>query len=108
MISVDNDILVIDRSDGDEAILPLVHTERKEVAWYIDLGIEDQAVLDLLLDAEVLAEAVPIRYVTRNGETIDGWAHIDELITGEEGNMSRLRGDGPPPAAFLGEEPKAI
>ncbi len=110
MVSLDNGIIVLNRTQEAEAILPLVHPGKggRGGAWLIDLGIEAEEVLNVLLDAEILDEAVPVRYIARNGVSFDAPMHIDELISDAEGHRARLRGAGPPPAALLGDEPQTV
>ena len=111
MISLDNDVLVLDRTQGEDDILPIARPAKggKGGAWYLDLGIDDVAVKNWLLDAEVLDEPVAIRYIARNGQQAEAKAHVEELIPGpEEGDLCRLRGMGAPPPALLADEPKAM
>ncbi|MHB0939102.1 MAG: hypothetical protein ACYDCO_23135 [Armatimonadota bacterium] len=110
MITLDNDTLVLDRTQDGDDILPLVHPGKggKGGGWFVDLGIENQDVLNVLLDAEILDESVSIRYIARNGQEAEGTAHIEELISGPDGHLCRLRGDGPPPPAVLADEPKTV
>lgn len=107
MITLEDDILILDRSQDADDVLPLVHMIKgKESGWYIDLGIEQEEVMHRLIDAEILDEPFPIRYITRTGQRIDGVAQIVELIAGPDGNMCRLQGKGKAPAAFLADEPR--
>lgn len=112
MITLDGDVIVLDRTQDGDDILPLTHpgkgTRNDPPAWYIDLGIEDVAVLNLLIDVEVLAEDVAIHYIARDGQLFDAQMGIEELISGPDGNMCRLSGHGKPPAAFLADEPKMV
>jgi len=110
MITLDNDILVLDRSQNGDDILPLMHPGKsgRGGEWFVDLGIEQEEVLNYLIDAEILDEDFPIRYLARNGRQAEVMARIEELISGPDGNLCRLRGSGPPPPAFLTDEPKTI
>lgn len=109
MITLDNDTLILDRTQENAAILPLVlRVKGKDKGWYIDLGLEDRAVVNWLIDAEILGEPFAIRYIAVNGQTAEAKAVVDELICGPDGDMSRLRGEGAPPAALLGDEPKVV
>ena len=64
--------------------------------------------LHLLIDAEVLDEDLPIRYIARDGQQNDGVAHIRELVSGPDGNLCRLRGVGAPLSALLADDPKKV
>jgi|GEM_PF-2119789 len=111
MITLENDILILDRSQDGDDILPLLHRGkggRSGDEWFIDLGIEDREALNRLIDAEILDEDLPIRYIARNGGQVEAMAHIEELISGPEGDLCRLRGKGQPPPALLADEPKMI
>lgn len=110
MIRLEDDILVLDRSQDGDDILPLVHAGKggRGGGWFIDLGIDNQEVMHRLIDAEITDDELAIRYITRDGRPVDATAHIEELVSGPEGDLCRLRGDGKPPAAFLTDEPQAI
>jgi len=108
MITLDNDILVLDRSQAGDDILPLVHPGKSGGEWFIDIGIEGQEVLNYLLDAEILDADVSIRYIARRRWLSEAKAHIEELVSGPDGHLCRLRGKGTPPPALLADEPKTI
>jgi hypothetical protein len=110
MITLDNDILVLDRTQDGDDILPLLHPGKggRGGEWFVDLGIERQEVLNYLIDAEILDEDFPIRYLARNGAQAEATARIEELVSGPDGNLCRLRGNGQPPPAVLADEPKTI
>lgn len=110
MVALENDILVLDRTQDADAILPLNHPGKggRDAAWFIDIGIESQQILHWLIDAEIMTEAVAIRYINLQGQQFEGQAFIEELISGGDSDMCRLRGKGKPPTAFLADEPKLI
>jgi hypothetical protein len=110
MITLDGDVIVLDRTEQAEDILPLLHPAKGKKAggWYIDLGVEDQDVLYRLIDAEILGEDIAIRYIAADGRSAEASASIEEMISGPEGHLCRLKGRGAAPAAFLGDEPKTV
>lgn len=110
MITLDNETLVLDRTQDGDDVLPLVHPGKggRGACWFIDLGITEQDVLNVLIDAEILDEAVAIRYIARSGQQAEAKAHIEELISGPDGHLCRLRGNGPTPPAVLADEPKTV
>lgn len=110
MITLDDDTLVLDRTQGGDDILPMLHSGRGERGdgWFIDVGVSGEAVLNFLLDAEILDESFPIVYIARNGRQADAVASVEELIAGPDGHMCRLRGIGPPPPVLLADEPKTL
>ncbi len=112
MISLQEDVLVLDRTQDDEEILPLLHPGkrgRESSSWFIDLGIEQQDVLNFLMDAEVLDEEIALRYIARDGRQAEARAQVEELLPGEgEGHLCRLRGVGTPPPAVLEDAPRII
>jgi len=112
MITLDGDVLVLDRTQGDgDSVLPLVHTAKGKKdtgGWYVDLAIETEDVKHLLIDAEIIDDDVSIRYIARNGQQVEATAHIDEMICGPEGDLCRLQGRGKVPEVVMGDEPKQI
>lgn len=111
MISIEGEVLLLERTADDDDVLPLLFNSKdaRENGWFIDIAVNEQAVLYLLIDAEVLDDPVTVRYLARNGQTFEAKMQIEELISGaEEGNFCRLRGKGKPPAALLSDDPAAL
>lgn len=110
MITLEDGVLVLDRRQDGDDILPIIHHGKggKGNAWYIDLGIAEPDVKNFLIDAEILDEPFPIRYFALDGQQADAEAQIEELISGPDGDLCRLRGRGAPPPAFLADTPKEI
>lgn len=111
MISLQGEILLLDRTGEDDDILPLIFNSRdtRENGWFIDIKVTMQELLYLLIDAEVLDDPIAVRYLARNGQSFETQMHIEELISGtEEGDLCRLRGNGKPPSALLADNPIAV
>jgi hypothetical protein len=110
MITIEDDVLVLDRRQDGDDVLPIIRPAKgkQKAGWYIDLGIASPEVKDFLIDAEILDEPFPIRYIAVNGQQSDAEAVLEELISGPEGDMCRLRGRGAPPAAILADTPKEM
>ena len=106
MITLEGETLILDRTQGEDDVLPLIFTgkEAREQGWFIDIAVVDQSLLYLLIDLEVLDDEASVRYIARNGQTFSARMHIAELISGpEEGNLCRLRGNGKPPDILLAD-----
>jgi len=101
---------VLVREVDGEDILPLNHPGKngKGSGWYIDIGTEDVAVKNYLIDAEIMQEVIQFRYTSANGTEFAAGAEIQELICDDEGTVCRLHGKGKAPAAFLADEPRMI
>lgn len=111
MISLEGEVLLLERTGDDDDVLPLLFTAKSahDSGWFIDIAVTEQQVLYLLIDAEVLDDSIAVRYLARNGQTFEAKMHIEELISGaEEGNLCRLRGSGKPPAALLADDPVSL
>lgn len=110
MITLEDGVLVLNRlADGDN-ILPVLQRAKgkQKEAWFVLIQVANEAVLHWLLDAQIMEEEFPVRYIARNGDTGDAVARIDELVTAETGTQCRLIGAGAPPAALTADEPEMV
>jgi hypothetical protein len=110
MITLDGETLVLDHSQAPDDIAPLLAPGKghKPAVWYVELQISETAVKNYLIDAEILAEEFPIRYLNRKGQSGEGQVLVAELISGPEGDLCLLHGIGKPPAEFLADAPGPI
>ena len=110
MITLEDGMLVVDRRENSEDIQPVLQRAKgkRQEAWFVLIRVSEQAVLHWLLDIEIMDDDVPLRYLARNGQTSDGVAKIEELVSTEEETQCRLKGIGPAPAALVGDEPEEV
>jgi hypothetical protein len=104
MITFENGTLIVDRSQAGEDVHPLLAPGKTE-RWYLELRITDKAALDYLIDAEIVGDDIPVRYVAQNGESFSGTAQVEESLSDGEQDLFLLRGKGKPPALFVADGP---
>ncbi len=104
MITYDKGTLLIDRAQEGEDVHPLLETGRTE-RWFLELRITEQAALEYLIDAEIVGDDIPVRYIARDGQSFTGIAQVEESLCADEQKLFLLRGYGKPPAVFLADRP---